>query len=157
MLSKEIESVYEPLPWMDGVILPIESDHKCFLTICIFLSFSVNSLHCVSQKYQFMTYQKWEEKLAGYLSQIVWEALFKGKFQSSRHGTAKTNLTRNTEVAGSIPGLTQCIKDPALLWAVVYVEDPAHIWHCCGSGIGQQQQFGLDPWPGNLHMPWVRP
>ena len=35
---------------------------------------------------------------------------------SSRHGTAQANLTRNCEVAGSIPGLAQQIKDPTFLW-----------------------------------------
>ena len=34
--------------------------------------------------------------------------------RSSHLGTAKTNLTRNHEVAGSIPGLSQWVKDPAL-------------------------------------------
>ena len=39
--------------------------------------------------------------------------------QSSYHGAAETNLTRNREVTGSIPGLAQWVKDLALPWAVV--------------------------------------
>ena len=35
--------------------------------------------------------------------------------RSSRHGAAEINLSRNHEVAGSIPGLAQSIKDLALL------------------------------------------
>ena len=34
--------------------------------------------------------------------------------RSSHHGPAETNLTRNPEVSGSIPGLAPWVKDPVL-------------------------------------------
>ena len=35
---------------------------------------------------------------------------------SSRRGTVETNPTRHHEGTGSMPGLTQWVKDPVLLW-----------------------------------------
>ena len=55
-------------------------------------------------------------------------------FGSSLCGTVEMNLTRIHEAVGSIPGLAQCVGDPVLLWAVVYVIDTAQILCCCGTG-----------------------
>ena len=62
-----------------------------------------------------------------------------------------TNLTGIREDTASIPGLTQWVKDPALLQAAVQVADAAWILHCCGCGVGRQLQLQLDPSPGNSH------
>ena len=45
----------------------------------------------------------------------VYNRCIKSQFESSHHGAAETNTTRNHEVSGSIPGLAQWVKDPALL------------------------------------------
>ena len=67
------------------------------------------------------------------------------------------SLTGKHGVTGLVPSLTLWVGDPALPWAVVWVMDVAQVWHCCGSGMGQQQQLWLDPWPGSLHVSQVWP
>ena len=48
------------------------------------------------------------------------------------------------EDVSSIPGLTQWVKDKALLQATAYITDVARLLCCYGCGVGWQVQLQLD-------------
>ena len=64
---------------------------------------------------------------------------------SSHRGSEEMNLTSMPGDAGVTPGLTQWVKDPAVLWAVVQVTDATWIWCCYGCGAGWQLWLRCDP------------
>ena len=61
-----------------------------------------------------------------------------------------TNPTSIQEDVCSIPGLSQWVKDLALLQAMVEVTDVAWIWCRCGYCEGQMLQLQFDPSPGTV-------
>ena len=87
---------------------------------------------------------KWKKYLKISCPQIS-KMMKNHRSRSSHCDVAETKLTNVHEDAGSTPGLTQWVGKPALLWAVVQVQDSAWIPRCYGCGVGQQRWLQFTP------------
>ena len=58
--------------------------------------------------------ESWKQPKCLLANESVNKTVIKIQWSSSHHGTVEMNLTRNHEVVGLMPGLTQWVKDPAL-------------------------------------------
>ena len=96
-------------------------DRTCILMDTSQIGYSLPLSHEGNSKKNFFLRQKRHSQRGGRKMGVFGvpkprgEGVLKDPFRSSHCGTAETNLTRNHEVAGSIPGLTQGVRDLALL------------------------------------------
>ena len=116
--------------------------HKKYFRFCQFYSMSVTSTLLLKSN---LTTYLFFNSANTYWPPTTGKALKKQEQdRSSCCGSAETNLTSIYEDTALIPGLTQWVEDPALLWAVVQFADAAQILSCCGCGVGQWLQLQFD-------------
>ena len=78
----------------------------------------------------------------------VWHLQINQKYLGKEFPVVAQQLTNPTSIhedVGLTPSLTQWIKDPTLLRAVVWVADAAGIWRCRGCGVGWQLELQFTP------------
>ena len=82
-------------------------------------AFSIHWMfHCVNQLSwgQFLLGDGWQDLLLLLSQTSTIIPYYKCKIRHSHRGKVEMNPTRNHEVSGMIPGLTQSVKDLVLLW-----------------------------------------
>ena len=97
--------------WWGGSLLIVECCVLVYIGYKSFISYMISKYYGPASGYLFTLLVSFKEQKILILMKFN---LIIFAFWSSCCGTVETNPARNHEVAGSVPGLAQGVKDPAL-------------------------------------------